>query len=95
MIAILEPAARLELLAAIRWYLDEAGVRHAQAFQSEIERMLKLLTQVPEIGAEHPRGTRSIPLRVYPFILHYVVEADCIRILAVAHQKRRPGYWIK
>jgi len=29
----------------------------------------------------------------FPYSLFYVIERDRIRIVAVAHQKRRPGYW--
>lgn len=30
----------------------------------------------------------------FPYSLLYVVEPDRLRVIAVAHQKRRPGYWI-
>jgi len=42
-------------------------------------------------AAEH--GTRRILLEHFPFTLYYRVREDVITIVAVAHQKRRPGYW--
>jgi plasmid stabilization system protein ParE len=32
-------------------------------------------------------------LKRYPFIIVYRIAADRIEIVAVAHGKRRPGYW--
>ena len=32
-------------------------------------------------------------IRRFPYSLLYVIEPDRIRVIAVAHQKRRPGYW--
>lgn len=29
----------------------------------------------------------------FPYSILYVIEPDRIRVVAVAHQKRRPGYW--
>jgi toxin ParE1/3/4 len=37
---------------------------------------------------------REAPLKKFPYSLHYMEFDDCIWILAVAHQKRRKGYWI-
>jgi plasmid stabilization system protein ParE len=90
-----DPAARDELIAAIRRYLTEAGVTHASAFESEVSRIVALLARLPEVGTPGIRNTRSIPLRRYPYSLHYRLDADSIRILAVAHHSRRPGYWAK
>ena len=29
----------------------------------------------------------------FPYSILHVIEPDRIRVVAVAHQKRRPGYW--
>ena len=88
-----EPEARQELIETARRYLAEAGAIHASAFESEVTRTLALLARLPELGTRGSRNTRSIPLRRYPYSLHYLLEPDLIRILAVAHHSRRPGYW--
>lgn len=90
-----EPAARDELLASISRYLKEAGSAQASAFETEVTRVIALLLRLPELGAPGPRNTRSISLRRYPFSIHYRPERDLIRIVAVAHHRRRPGYWVK
>lgn len=90
-----EPAAREELIESVRWYLAEAGAVHASAFETEVRRVVDLLVRLPELGTPRARQTRSIPLRRYPYSIHYRLEPDLIRILAVAHQRRKPGYWKK
>jgi len=33
-------------------------------------------------------------LRKFPYSMFYIVEREVVVIVAVAHHKRRPGYWI-
>lgn len=44
----------------------------------------------PAIGE---KGVRRKVLRGFSYNLHYIIEPDVIRIVAVAHQKRHPDYW--
>ena len=37
---------------------------------------------------------RSQSVRGYPYRIVYVVESDAILILAYAHERRKPGYWL-
>lgn len=37
--------------------------------------------------------TRRCPLHRFPYTLIYLVRKDVVRVLAVTHQRRRPGYW--
>jgi hypothetical protein len=44
------------------------------------------------IGIRSPkRVTRQILFERFPFTLHYRVQSDKLTVVAVAHQKRRPG----
>lgn len=38
-------------------------------------------------------GYRKLGLRPFPYTIIYRQENDTITIVAVMHQKRRPGYW--
>jgi hypothetical protein len=38
---------------------------------------------------------RRAPLRRFPFGVIYVVMEDIFWVVAVAHARRRPGYWRK
>ena len=90
-----DPAAEQEFMESIRRYLAEAGPLRAVEFDNEVKRVVSLLLTLPKLGTPGARSTRSIPLRRYPYSLHYRLESDLIRILAVAHHSRRPGYWAK
>ena len=88
-----QPAALEEFREAIIWYGEVAGQRQAEALDREISAKLALLKDHPLIGTPGVGGSRWMPLRRFPYTLHYRVVGDVIDILAVAHQKRRPGYW--
>lgn len=90
-----DPAAEQELIASIHRYLVEAGPLQADGFGNEIKRVVDLLLVLPKLGTPGSQGTRAIPLRRYPYSLHHRIERDVIRIFAVAHHSRRPGYWAK
>ena len=92
---IYEPEAFEEVQQASEWYLVEAGERIASEFLQEIEAKCALLIQYPKMGTPGVNQMRSMPLKVFPYTLHYKVETDVIRLFAFAHQKRRPGYWRK
>ena len=92
---IYEPAAYEEVREANSWYLAEAGHRYAEALIQEIDAKLALVAEHPKIGTPGSNNMRSMPLRVFPYTLHYRVVGGIIRIFAFAHHKRRPGYWRK
>ena len=54
---------------------------------------MEMLLQHPGLGPLWRRGKRRYVMRHFPYALIYVVSGEEIRILAVAHHGRRPGYW--
>lgn len=36
---------------------------------------------------------RRVLMQRFPFAVYYEIAEDQIRIIAVAHQRRLPGYW--
>lgn len=90
-----EPAARAEVIEAARWYLDVAGPSVADAFERELHTAIRLIVRFPQLGTPGKRGTRKLRLNGFPYTLHYRSDAETIRIMALANQKRRPGYWVR
>jgi toxin ParE1/3/4 len=45
-------------------------------------------------GIDEASGIRRFLLTRFPFAVGYFVEADTITILAIAHLRRRPGFWL-
>ncbi|MEK7436741.1 MAG: type II toxin-antitoxin system RelE/ParE family toxin [Pseudomonadota bacterium] len=79
--------------AAVNWYIGEGAFIAADDFVDELDQALALLDRFPELGQAGEGGTRRLPLHSFPYSLIYRLQADAIRIIAVAHHSRRPGYW--
>lgn len=63
------------------------------AFISEVQHAVDALAAAPLAGLEVEDGVRWWLVRRFPYSVLYRVREDHIRILAIAHQKRRPSYW--
>ena len=86
------PEAELELIEAAVYYERQVpGL--GERFEREIRRVTDLLLTQPEIGIPADQNLRKFILTRFPFTLYYAVAGDVLRIEAVAHQYRRPGYW--
>jgi plasmid stabilization system protein ParE len=89
----LHPEAQADLREAAEFYRQQAGAALSQSLFAEFEHAVGLLLRYPGLGAVWRYGKRRIVMRRFPFsVIYTVVEAE-IRILAVAHHSRRPGYW--
>lgn len=91
------PAARAELDAAADRYEVERPGRGVR-FYAAVERSVQLIVRFPSAGPMYPGVTvkfavRRAVVRGFPFVLAYRELGDAIRIDAVAHTKRQPGYW--
>lgn len=54
-----------------------------------------MLAQFPKVGETSVHNTRLLPLHKFPYSLIYRLQDDAVRIIAIAHHSRRPGYWVK
>lgn len=87
------PAALAELQATADYYRTAANVPLALAFIAEFERTLGMLQANPQLGAIFRPGYRRYPLRRFPYGLIYQFDTYELRVVAVAHFRRRPRYW--
>jgi toxin ParE1/3/4 len=88
------PSAKQELQEAINFYALKATAKIADAFLNEVERVADMLAANPDYGKPIGEVWRSFPLRRYPYTLIYRGRDQDIRIVAVAHQHRKPGFWL-
>lgn len=89
----LHAEARAEVLAAQSWYWERsAGV--ADAFLLELEHALDEIAESPDTWPSYLHNTRRFVLHRFPYLVVYRRKGQGIQIVAVAHAKRRPGYWI-
>jgi toxin ParE1/3/4 len=87
------PQAEQEMLEATHWCLANHGAAAAEQFEWAVQRALRLLAFMPQLGSPSYAGVRLWPLRQFPYTLVYRVTGDLISVVALAHQSREPGYW--
>jgi toxin ParE1/3/4 len=87
------PLAEDELVDAAVYYARQGSARLGQDFIGEFERSIDLLRLQPMLGPVWRGPFRRLPIRRFPYSVVYHVSGDMLRIVALAHQRRRPGYW--
>ena len=88
----LHPEAIEEAAAARRWYAERSPPA-AQAFQAELDRAVLAIGEAPSRWVHHIAGTRRFVKQRFPFSVVYFELPSSVLVLAVAHARRRPGYW--
>jgi len=86
------PEASNELEQAGLWYENQAkGL--GNEFLDEVEYAINLIRQFPETWPPYSGGTRRFLLHRFPFAIVYRHEKSRIRVFALMHLRRKPGYW--
>jgi plasmid stabilization system protein ParE len=85
--------ALLELEDAIAFYETElAGL--GLRFKEEIRSSISRIKEHPEAWSIEKGDVRKALLHRFPYKILYSIEKEKIIILAIAHQHRKPNYWI-
>ena len=93
-----ESEAAAELEDAVVWY-EEQRVGLGDEFLEAVDDALAFIARWPRTGTPVPDvppdlSVRRAPVRRFPYHVVYLEMADAIRILAFAHDRRSPGYWL-
>ena len=95
----LHPEARAELRSAALWY-DERRTGLGDEFILETSAALDRIGDAPE---SHPAWTgtrtagsliRKATIQRFPYVIAFEKHDQHLLVLAVAHVKRRPLYWL-
>jgi len=87
------PEARSEASAATTWYRTRSRDA-ARDFASAVRAGVQSIRERPAVWARWKGSdVRRKVLRQFPYSIFYIVENDDVVIVAIAHHKRRPGYW--
>lgn len=87
------PLAEQELEDGASFY-EEQSRGLGLEYLDEAQKAINLIIRYPEIGSTIEDSVRSFILPKFPYSLIYsLLEDNQIRILAVAHHKRKPKYW--
>jgi len=77
--------------------LHYAGLRAelGDEFARDLQRSIEWIAAQPLAWAPVGKRARRRLLDQFPYAVIYRVEKDLIRVVAVMHQRQRPGYWRK
>jgi len=81
-----------ELSAAAQYY-EEQQDRLGRRFLDSIDEALSFLKKNPEVWHPDERGRRKQRVKRFPYLIIYKYERGRVWVLAIAHAKRKPGYW--
>lgn len=92
-----EPGAAEELEAAADWYERERS-GYGTLFLSEVRGTVNRAARFPQSGTRVPgfnldRDVRRFALRRFPYSIVTALVDSQRAVVAVAHARRRPGYW--
>jgi toxin ParE1/3/4 len=90
----LHPEAKAEANAAFDRFWEQSDAV-ALKFDMELRAAYRVVRMTPSICPPYLHGTRRVVLNRYPFSVVFRERLHDIQIIAVAHAKRRPGYWAK
>lgn len=86
--------AERELAEAVAYYNQEKPGLGFE-FRDEVEQAARFLSQYPRAAPLVRPAIRRFVLLRFPYSLLYrEVDPASLRVLAVAHQKRDPEYWV-
>lgn len=83
-----------EVEAADDWYRKRSEDASA-AFLLEIIESFETISHAPRRWPKYLYETRRYLLHHFPFSIVYLDDPDGVTFVAVAHTKRKPGYWKK
>lgn len=89
----LHPGAEEDLREAAKFYRERGGSTLSQSLLGEFERAVGTLLRHPLLGTLWRKDKRRQLMKRFPYALIYMVFGEEVRILAVAHHSRRPGFW--
>jgi plasmid stabilization system protein ParE len=86
------PDAKEELNRAAEYY-EQFQPRLGLEFAEEVYATIARIIQYPEAWSILSKNSRRCVVSRFPYGVIYQIKSHVLRIIAVAHLNRRPGYW--
>ncbi|SMC43812.1 type II toxin-antitoxin system RelE/ParE family toxin [Moheibacter sediminis] len=87
-------AALQDLDDAVNWY-NEIQPELGKDLVLKFQQALIEIEEKPLLSQKLNQGFRKVNLKRFPYKLVFKIEEKEIIIIAVAHHKRKSGYWKK
>jgi toxin ParE1/3/4 len=82
-----------EIVEAVEYYLLEETPQSAERFDELVQLAETQIARQPFLYPIVEGNVRVKLLTPFPFSMLYSVEETEILIIALAHHKKKPGYW--
>jgi plasmid stabilization system protein ParE len=82
-----------EFYRAVEYYEAQSAGLGTELI-ADLDRVALLLGTNPESGGPAAAGTRRLLLSRFPFVVVYRLVDGAPVVVAFAHQRQRPGYWM-
>ncbi|MBI3149583.1 MAG: type II toxin-antitoxin system RelE/ParE family toxin [Betaproteobacteria bacterium] len=86
------PEAEAEIREALLWYFERSHIA-AGAFRTETLAAIDGLGVNALTWPEDEDAVRRHVFRHFPYTVICEIQGSTVTVLALAHQRRRPGYW--
>ena len=85
--------AQQEVDEAVAWFEERAEGKGVD-FLDELDRIVRLVKAYPFASAQIDGEIRRRLFARFPYSLIYGIDHDTIVVIAVAHSRRSPNYWV-
>lgn len=89
---VISAAAEDDIATSFVWYRERNSLV-ADAFRAAVFEVIDAIAESPLSRPADEDNNRHRVVRRFPYSVHYEVVDHRVTILAVAHHRRRPGYW--
>lgn len=86
------PEAEAELIESAQFYESRATALGTQ-FLDAVDRAIRVIQGAPERGRTIGGDVRAYLVQRFPYTICYRVHSSELRVLAIMHHSRKPGYW--
>lgn len=83
-----------DIIDASLWY-EEQSIGLGKRFRVQVMKQISGLKKNPLIFAVRYSDVFCVRVDKFPFLIHYIVEANCVYIYSVFHTSRNPRIWDK
>jgi plasmid stabilization system protein ParE len=86
------PDAEADMREGFLWYFERSPLA-ADAFGTEVSHAIDGLEQTAGDWPKDEDGVHFYHLKHFPYAVRYDIVGNEVTVLAIAHQRRKPGYW--
>jgi toxin ParE1/3/4 len=92
---LLQAEAELEIERIAESY-RRTSPRLAMQFMRAFRDRFQFISDFPEAAqVVHSSGVRRSSLDGFPYHMYYLIDPDCLYVIAVGHHHQEPFYWLR